>query len=125
MVRSRLRPIAASALEGAALAAAAGTLLSSRLGPAMRRPALVGLATAWGVSTAGTAALIWFRGAPFRTFLRAYGAGVALRGFVFVALSAAVWGGAWEEQAPLLSAYALGVLGLLIVEYRHLKVTLK
>ena len=122
---SRLRPIAVSALEGAALAAAAGALLRAGLPPGMRRPALLGLAAAWAVSTLSTAALVWFRGAPFREFLRAYGAGAALRGMVFIALSAAVWGGTWEEQAPLLSAYALGTLGLLVVEYRQLRITLK
>lgn len=107
------------------MAAAAGAAVRLGLRPGLRAPALAGLAAAWAVSTASTAALVWFREAPFRDFLRAYGAGVALRGLVFVALSAAVWGGAWEEQAPLLSAYALGVLGLLVVEYRHLKVRVK
>ena len=70
---------------------------------------------------ASTAVLLWFHGAPFKTFLRAYGAGVALRGLIFVVLSAGVWGGAWAEQAPLLGSYALGVLGLLMVEYRQFK----
>lgn len=122
---SRLRPIVLSAVEGAVLAAGAGAAACLWLGPAARWRAGVGLAAAWLASTASVAALSLTREGPPRGFMRAFGAGVALRAFVLVALMAAVWGGGWDEQAPVLSAYALGVLGLLTVEYRHLSVKAK
>lgn len=108
-----------------ALASAAGALAWRLLEPAARRPAAVGLAAAWAVSTVSVAVLVLKRHGPYKTFLRAFGAGVALRGLVLAALMGAVWGKSPEEQAPLLGAYTLGVLGLLLVEYRHLMVKKK
>lgn len=103
-------------------AALAGGAAWRWLPSGVRPAAAVGLSAAWAASTASMAALVWFRRAPFKSFLHAFGAGVALRGLVFAALAAAVWGLDGERQAAVLSAYALGVLGLLIVEYRHLRV---
>lgn len=122
---SRLRTIVASAVEGAVLAAAAGAAACLWLGPQARWRAAVGLGAAWAASTASVAAIALMRDAPGGGFMRAFGAGVALRGFVLVALMGAVWGQGWDGQAPLLSAYALGILGLLTLEYRHLMVKTK
>jgi hypothetical protein len=91
------------------------------LAPGSRGRAAVGLAAAWGVSTASIAAIALFRKRSFQTFLRAFGWGVALRSSVLVLLIAATWNGGWEEQAPLLSAYVLGTLGLFTLEVRHLR----
>lgn len=81
---------------------------------------MIGLAAAWAASSAGMAMLIYAEPGRFQAFLRAYGAGVALRAGVLVVLMAAVYGKPWSSQAPLLGSYALGVMALLLVELRHL-----
>ena len=121
-MRKGLRQAAISALEGAALAAAAAAALRAVLEPGAWGRAVVGLSAAWGASSLSVLALILSRGGPPRAFLRAFGAGILLRGLVLAALMAAGLGEGWDRQAPLLGAYALGVLGLLLVEYRHLMV---
>lgn len=120
MASNRLRPAVASALEGALLAGAAGAAAWATLEPGVRDLVVAGLCAAWGVSTASIAALAFFRERSFRTFLRAFGAGVALRASVLVALVIATWGEGWDGQAPLLGAYALGTLVLFTFEVRHL-----
>lgn len=107
------------------MAAAAAAASCVWLGPGDRFRVALGLAAAWLASTASVAALALMRDMPGIGFMRAFGAGVALRGFVLAALMAAVWGQEGEVQAPLLSAYALGILGLLTLEYRHLMVKAK
>lgn len=82
---------------------------------------MLGLAAAWAASSLGVTMLIFAESGNFQTFLRAYGAGVAIRAAVLIVLMAAVYGKAWAVQAPLLGAYALGVLTLLLIEIRHLK----
>lgn len=114
-------PAAVSAFEGAVLAAAVGAASWALVEPGSRGPVLKGLAAAWGVSTASIAALAAFRGGSFRTFLRAFGAGMALRASVLIALVAATWNEGWDGQAPLLGAYVLGTLGLFTLEVRHLR----
>ncbi|TBR22761.1 hypothetical protein EPO15_07320 [bacterium] len=121
MASNRLRPLAASAVEGAVLALAAGAASWALLGPGSRGRAAVGLGLAWGVSTASIALLALTRGGSFQTFLRGFGAGVGLRASVLVLLVAATWSEGWEGQAPLLSAYVLGTLGLFTLEVRHLR----
>lgn len=125
MASNRLRPALVSALEGALLAGAAGAALWAWAGSDVRVRAVLGLAAAWGVSTASIAALAVFRERSFQTFLRAFGAGVALRASVLVALVAATWGEGWDGQAPLLGAYALGTLVLFTFEVRHLGIEKK
>ena len=75
MASNRLRPLAASAVEGAVLALAAGAASWALLGPGSRGRAAVGLGLAWGVSTASIAVLALARGGSFQTFLRAFGWG--------------------------------------------------
>lgn len=122
---NRLRPVVASALEGALLAGAAGAAAWVTLKPGVRDLAIAGLGAAWGVSTVSVAALAFFREGSFRTFMRAFGAGVAVRALVLVALVAATWGEGWDGQAPLLGAYALGTLVLFTFEVRHLGIEKK
>ncbi|MBI3297562.1 MAG: hypothetical protein HYZ75_05330 [Elusimicrobia bacterium] len=119
------RRTAISALEGGVLAALAAAALKARLEPAAWSRALVGLAAAWVASTASVALLIAAQAGAPRDFMRAFGAGVMLRGLVLAALMAGAMGDGWDLQAPLLGAYALGVLGLLLVEYRQLMVKTK
>jgi len=91
-----------------------------RLPESSASPAAAGIAAAWAASTASVAALLAFRGKPFKVFIRAFGAGVVLRAAVLAALMAVVWGRSYEYQASMLGAYAAGILVLLIVEYRQL-----
>ena len=118
---SRLRPLAIGALEGAAVAALGAAAIFPWLTPGDRHGAGVGLMAAWAASTASVGLLGFKRGAPFEDYLRAFGAGVALRGFVLAALTAATWRQGWRGQSPVLGAYALGVLVLMVLEARHLK----
>lgn len=118
--RGRLALAARSALEGAALAVLAGAALARGLDERAARLAWAGLGAAWAASTASVALIVFARGRPFRAFLRAVGAGIALRAAALAALMAAVWKREWAAQAPLLGAYALGVLFLLLLEYRQL-----
>jgi len=119
-VSNRLRPVVVSAVEGAILALVGGVVSWTFLAPGSRGRVALGLAAAWGVSTASIGAIALFRERSFQAFLRAFGWGVALRASVLVILVAATWSEGWEGQAPLLSAYVLGALGLFTVEARHL-----
>ena len=110
-----------SAIEGAALSAIIAGFLAFFLDGKSAKLAMLGLAAAWAVSSAGVTMLIFADPGTFSTFLRAYGAGVAMRAGVLIVLMAAVYGKAWAVQAPLLGAYVLGVLTLLLIEIRHLK----
>ena len=121
MASNRLRPVVVSAVEGAVLALAGGAASWALLAPGSRVRAAVGLAAAWGVSTASIGAIAMFRERSFQTFLRAGGGGGALRASGLVRLIAAAWSEGWEGQAPLLSAYVLGTLGLFTLEVRHLR----
>lgn len=103
------------------MAAAAGAGAWACLGPGSRGWAALGLAAAWGATTASIAVLAAFGGESIKSFLRAFGAGVALRAGALALLAAATWGRGWDVQAPLLGAYALGTLGLLTLEVRHLR----
>lgn len=107
------------------MVAVAAAALRGLLAPRDWTRAVIGLVAAWGASSLSVAGLILSRGGPPRAFLRAFGAGVVLRGLVLVVLMAVVMGGRLDRQSPLLAAYALGVLGLLLVEYRHLAVKTK
>lgn len=84
-------------------------------------PAAAGIAAAWAASTVSVTLLLVFRGKPFEVFIRAFGAGVALRAAVLAVLMAVVWGRSYEYQASMLGAYAAGILVFLIVEYRQLQ----
>lgn len=101
------------------LAAAAGAC-SGWLEPATRRWALQGLGSAWAASTAGACALIVARPVSMKAFWWAFGGGMALRGLVFAAWMWRLWDAPSERQGAVLAAYALGVLGFLLLEYKNL-----
>ncbi len=86
----------------------------------MLGPALVGLGLAWASSSVSVAFLVCARPGAFKGFLRAFGAGVAVRAAVFAGIMAGVWGKESRVQAAALVSYALGVLALLLLEYRQL-----
>lgn len=86
----------------------------------MLGPALAGLGLAWASSSASVALLVCARPEPFKGFLRAFGAGVAIRAAVFAGIMAGVWGKESRVQAAALVSYAFGVLALLLLEYRQL-----
>ena len=115
--RNSLRQLALSAIEGAVLTAAAALALWWKLEAGLFRPALVGLAAAFGVSTLSVALLVFARlhKVPFGGFMKAFGAGVALRAAVLAALMAAGYGTPWKTQGALLASYTLGVLFLLLL----------
>lgn len=118
--RSRLRTAGRSALEGAAAVAAAAVLLRGVLEERSFGPALGGLSAAWAASSISVTLLIFARPRSFETFLKAFGGGVLLRAAVLAGLMVWSRGRGWAAQAPILGAYALGVLFLLLLEYRHL-----
>lgn len=92
-------------------------------GPETTRPLVCGAASAWLVSSASAAALIWAKGASVKAFWWAFGLGMAARLAVLVALMALSWSRAQAAQAALLLSYAFGVLLCLLVEYRNIKLT--
>ena len=118
--RSRLRTALRSALEGAALTIAAAVPLGWMLDRALVGPALAGLGLAWAASSVSVALLVYARAAPFERFLRAFGAGVALRAAVLAGIMIAFWGEDRAVQSAALASFALGVLVLLLLEYRQL-----
>ena len=99
----------------AATALAGLTVKRPLLGPVAQ-----GIAAAWAASTASVAALIFARGRSMKAFWWAFGGGMALRAAVLTALMIHVWDAHWERQGAVLGAYALGVLFLLLLEYRNL-----
>lgn len=109
-----------SALEGAGLAVVGVVLVYWKLPESSALPAAVGIAAAWAASTVSVALLLAFRGKSFEVFIRAFGAGMVLRGVVLAVLMVVVWGRNYDYQASMLGAYAAGILVLLIVEYRQL-----
>lgn len=110
-----------SALEAAVVAVIGCAVVYWKLPESSALPAAVGIWAAWAVSTVGVALLLAFRGKSFKVFLRAFGAGMVLRGGVLAALMAIVWDRRYEYQASMLGAYAGGILVFLIVEYRQLQ----
>ena len=82
--------------------------------------AMLGVAAAWAASSVGVAMMLKAESQTFQVFLRAWGAGVLLRAAVLVVLMAAVYGKSRSMQASLLGSYALGVMTLLLIEFRHL-----
>jgi hypothetical protein len=90
-------------------------------GEEQRRGVLVGIAAAWLASSISAGALIVARERSPQAFWKAWGAGMALRLAALLALAAY---GAWSARVSLpglLLSYALGVLGFLLLEYRHVK----
>jgi drug/metabolite transporter (DMT)-like permease len=106
-------------LLAAAVSAAGACLVWT--GAEQRRGVLVGLCAAWLASTVGAGALIVAKERSPQAFWKAWGAGMALRLVVLIALAAYGARGRGSSLAALLLSYALGVLGFLLLEYRHVK----
>ena len=102
------------------LAGAAALLSGWVLRRALLASVAEGLAAAWAVSTASVAALVFAQRMSVDAFWWAFGGGVALRAVVMGSLMAWVWDAHWERQGALLGAYALGILFLLLLEYKNL-----
>jgi len=109
-----------SSAEAAALACAAGVVLWRILDGPVFAAAAGGLACAWAVSSLSAAALAAVKGSGARAFWWAFGGGLALRAAVFVALLAWAWSAPQGLQAGQWTAYALGVLFFLQLEYRRI-----
>lgn len=111
-----------SATEGAVLTAVIIGALRWKVEPGLFVPAVIGILAAYGASTlsVGILAAARLRKVEFRGFLRAYGAGVGIRAGVLAALIISAWGEPVKMQSALLASYALGVLVLLLVEYRQI-----
>ena len=107
-----------SAIEAALFAsvqAAAGWALTRDAG------ALYGTGAAWLGSTVGTVWMLQAKQVSDRAFWWAFGGGFAIRLALLAAL--VVYAARHPEKAPgpLLVSYAVGVLFMLLIEYRHIK----
>lgn len=104
-----------------ALEALAAAALAWAVCPGDCRATAIGLGSAWAASSVSMAWLMSVRDRPMQAFWRAFGGGMALRAATLVVL--AVWAARHPRysQPALLLSYAFGVLGLLLLEYRHLR----
>lgn len=80
-----------------------------------------GAAVAWLASTIGAGWLIWAREEGSRAFWRAFAGGFFLRLAALAGLAAYVFLEPRVWPAGVLVTYALGVLVMLLIEYRHIK----
>ena len=110
---------AGEAAVAAALAAAAGAALFR--GPGQARGIAIGVSVAWGASSASTAALLAAKARSPEAFWWAFGGGMAARLAALGALMAYSVASPAVSQAALLLSYVFGILGLLLLEYRHIK----
>lgn len=125
-LRQNAAAAAKAALE-AAVAAFAITALAAAVwnGPGEARAIIIGLASAWLVSSLSSSAILLSRAlepVEKRTqgFWLAFGGGMALRLAAITGLMIYSHFNDGVSQPALLMAYALGVLALLIIEYRHI-----
>ena len=109
-------------MEAAAAAvAAAGGACAIWRGPGLRRGIVLGTFVAWLASSLGASALILAKARSPEAFWWAFGAGMAVRMAVLIALVGFSVYHPGLSQPGLLVSYALGVLGFLLLEYRHIK----
>lgn len=121
-LRSNARPAAVSALQALAVVAAAyGLCALVWREPGPRRAVAVGLGAAWLVSSLSASAIMVAKSVSTKAFWWAFGGGMALRMLTLVALMAAVVLKPALPAPALLLSYALGVLAVLLIEYRHIK----
>lgn len=123
---SRLRRNAAIAVKGAAqsaapaaVAAMAAVLLCEDA--ARGRSVAIGVVAAWLASTLSATALIMALAVSVRAFWWTFGGGIAVRLLVLAGLMGYGLCHPQLSQPALLLAYALGVLGFLLIEYRFLR----
>ncbi len=82
------------------------------------RPAALGLALAWGISTVSFLILSPLVGFPMKNFFLAWLGGIIARFFALGVLMVAAWRWAPSSQAALLLSYAFGVIASLLMESR-------
>lgn len=112
------------AAKAAAEGAAAGVLAAAGLGLFFQRRAVaLGIGAAWAASSLGAGTMIVAKARSPQAFWWAFGGGMALRACVLAALVVYSALNPILSQAVLLVSYALGVLGFLLLEYRHVKLT--
>jgi len=90
--------------------------------PVERRVVGAGLAFAWAASSVSTAWVMHAQRRSMTAFWWAFGGGMAIRMSVLAALVGWAFLHPAQPPAPLLLSYALGVFGLLLLEYRHIKI---
>lgn len=117
-VKVAARAAAEGAVAGVIVAAAAALIWR---GPAERAGIFLGLGVAWLASSAGTAALMLAKAHSPEAFWWAFGGGMAVRTAVLIALVGFSVYHPGLSQPALLVSYALGVLGFLLLEYRHIR----
>jgi len=122
--RKCLRQIALSAIEGAVITAVIVAVLRWKIEPTLFVSAAIGILAAYGASTVSVVILsvARFRKVEFSGFMRAYGAGVGIRGAGLAVLIVSSFGASTQVKSALLASYALGILVLLLVEYRQIAV---
>lgn len=116
----------AAAAKSAAEAAVVGALGAAAAcaawrGPGEARGIVLGVSSAWAASSVSAAALIVTREVSTKAFWRAFGFGLALRLGTLVGLMAYSVRARGVSAPALLAAYAFGVLAMLLVEYRRVR----
>ncbi len=119
---------AAKGVVEAAFLAAVLTAVSAAIwhGPGEVRGIAVGLAVAWIASSMSSSAILLSRAVEpdvkrLRAFWLAFASGMALRLMALAVLMVVSTLSSRVSQSALLLAYVLGVLCLLLLEYRHIK----
>lgn len=115
-----VRTVLRSAVEGGVLAALAVAACRAAYCGALTRSVAVGIFSAWAASTASVAALVFARERGQKDFWWAFGGGMALRLALLAVLMFLFRDAPSREQSGTLVGYALGVLFLLLLEYRSL-----
>lgn len=82
---------------------------------------LAGTGAAWLGSTIGTVWMLKAKEVSPRAFWWAFGGGFAIRLVLLAALVAYAATHPDKATGPLLVSYAVGVLFMLLIEYRHVK----
>jgi hypothetical protein len=120
--RQALSIAARSAAEAGILAlVVAGGARVVLNGPGEAASVARGAAAAWLASTVGAGWMILAREASVRAFWWAFGGGFFLRLAGLAGLAVYASRTPWIWPAGLLVTYALGVLFMLLIEYRHIK----
>lgn len=121
-LRSNARLVAVSALQALA-AVVVAALVCGQIwrAPADRRAVALGLGLAWLVSSVSAGAIMVAKSVSDKAFWWSFGGGMALRLMTLVALMTASVLFPRIPAAALLLSYALGVLAVLLIEYRHVK----
>lgn len=121
-LRKIAKPAAVSAVEAfVAVAVAAAVCSMIWRSPDERKAVALGLAAAWLVSSLGAAGIMYAKTRDLKAFWWAFGLGMGARFATLFGLMAYSVFNPELSQPALLLAYALGVLAVLLIEYRHVK----